>query len=216
MRWNEAENAFLTAVALDERLPKSRFGLGLLYHFQGRYIAAARSFDIAAETDPTYAEAEAWLAIAAAQMKNVPEAQGAATRAISLTQDSAIVYIARAWAALAQEPPDIEAAQGDLLYAQNLDRFNFEVLTTMARFYTDYRPERLGEAEQLALAAVEQWAASALERARGLHTLGRVYLVQGRKEDAFDVLTEAVDIATIDGEIALGGLEDDLKRALEP
>lgn len=216
LRLNEAENAYLTAVALDESLPEPRFGLGRLYYLQGRYEAAARSFDIAAEIDPTYAEAEAWLAIASARLKDLPEAQGAATRAYSLTQDSAIIFIARAWAALATAPPDIDAAQSDLLYAQNLDRFDFEVLTSLAQFYTEYRPERLAEAEQLALSAVGQWATSPLERARGLHTLGRVYLALERKQDAFDALSQAADLATLDGDIVLGGLADDLERALEP
>ena len=123
VQWNEAENAFLTAVALDEIQPEPRFGLGQLYYHQGRYKAAAHSFDIAAETAPTFAEAEAWLAMASAQLKDVPEAQGAATRAISQTQTAPIVYIARAWAYLASDPPDIDSAQGDMLYAHNLARF---------------------------------------------------------------------------------------------
>ena len=90
------------------------------------------------------------------------------------------------------------------------------MLTALAQFYTEYRPERLAEAEQLALSAVDQWSTSDLERARGLHTLGRVYLAQERKQDAFDALSQAADIATIDGKIVLGGLGDDLERALEP
>lgn len=213
--WSEAENGFLTAIALDSNLTEPRFGLGMLYYLQGRYREAARAFDAAAEINPDYAEAEAWLAITSAEMHDFGEAHGAATRAISVTQDIAIVYIARAWSQLALDPPNIDAAQGDLLYAQELDPYNFELLIALARFYTDYRPERLIEAEQLATYALN-WAKGDMQRARSLHSLGHVYLAQGRKDDAKHKLTDAADLTILDGRIVLAGLAEDLQRALAP
>ena len=213
--WPAAENAFLMALALVPSLSDAHFGIGKLYYLQGRYGEAAKEFDQAAEADPTYAEAEAWLAIAAAQGGDAAEAMGAAGRAISLTEDSAIVHIARSWAYLVQSPPDIDAAQSDLLYAQKLDPYNFELLVALARFYTDYRPERIIEAEQLSNYAL-QWARGDVERARALHALGHVYLAQDRKEEAKKVLAEAADLMTYEGQVLLYGIIEDMERALAP
>jgi len=213
--WPAAENAFLTAIALDANLPEAHFGIGMLNYLQGRYREAAKEFDQAAEINPEYAEAEAWLAISSAQVGDVRETVAAAGRAISLTQESAIVYIARSWAYRVQTPPNIDAAQGDLLYAQRLDPYNFELLLALARFYTDYRPERIVEAEQLSNYAI-QWARGDLERARALHTLGHVYLAQNRKEEAKRVLAEAADLTTYQGQVLLFGVIEDLDRALAP
>ena len=213
--WPAAENAFLMALALNPSLSEAHFGIGMLYYLQGRYREAAKEFDQAAETNPTYAEAEAWLAIASAQVEDTEEAMGAAGRAISLTQDSAITHIARSWAYRVQNPPDIDAAQSDLLYAQKLDPYNFELLVALARFYTDYRPEHVIEAEQLSNYAI-QWARGDVERARALHTLGNVYLAQDRKEEAKMVLAEAADLMTYKGQVLLSGVIEDLERALAP
>ncbi|MGC9396153.1 MAG: tetratricopeptide repeat protein, partial [Anaerolineae bacterium] len=213
--WPAAENAFLMALALNPTLSEAHFGIGMLYYLQGRYREAAKEFDHAAEINPTYAEAEAWLAIASAQVGDAAEAMGAAGRAISLTEDSAIVHIARSWAYRVQSPPDIDAAQSDLLYAQKLDPYNFELLVALARFYTDYRPERIVEAEQLGNYAI-QWAKGDLERARALHALGHVYLAQDRKEEAKKVLAEAADLMTYEGQVLLYGIIEDLERALAP
>ena len=212
--WPGAENAFLTAIAFEENLPEPYFGIGLLYYLQGRYREAAKEFDNAAERNPNYAEAEAWLAIASAQTGDTGESMAAAERAISLVQNRAIIYIARSWAYRIQSPPNIDAAQGDLLYAQSLDPYNFEVLVALARFYTDYRPERLAEAEQLGNYAI-QWARNDVERARALHTLGKIYLAQNRKDDAQNVLVQAADLTTYEGQVLLGGVVEDLERAAE-
>jgi len=140
---------------------------------------------------------------------------GAAGRAISLTQESAIVHIARSWAYRSENPPNVDAAQGDLLYAQKLDPYGFELLIALARFYSDYRPERLVEAEQLAYYA-SNWAKGDLERARALHALGHVYLAQNRKDDAKKALAEAADLTTYQGQVLLFGVVEDLERALAP
>lgn len=213
--WPASENAFLTALALNPVSSEAHFGIGMLYYLQGRYREAAKEFDQAAEIDPLKAEAEAWLAIASAQVGDAGEAMGAAGRAINITDESAIVHIARSWAYLAQNPPDIDAAQSDLLYAQKLEPYNFELLVTLARFYTDYRPERIIEAEQLANYAIK-WAKGDLERARALHALGHVYLTQDRKEEAKKVLAEAADLTTFQGQVLLFGVMEDLNRALAP
>ncbi|HQE92555.1 MAG TPA: tetratricopeptide repeat protein [Anaerolineae bacterium] len=215
LNWPEAENAFLTAIALDPASSLSHFDLGMLYYLQGRYQEAAIEFDKAAEISPDYAEAEAWLAIASAQFGDADEATAAAERAINITEDSAIVHIARSWAYRIQNPPDVDAAQSDLLYAQKLEPYNFELLIELARFYSDYRPERLAEAEQLAYYA-SNWAKGDLERARALYTLGHVYLAQGRKSEARKVLAEAADLTTYQGQVLLFGVVADLERALEP
>ena len=213
--WPASENAFLMALALNPVSSEAHFGIGMLYYLQGRYHEAAREFDQAAEIDPLNAEAEAWLAIASAQVGDAGESMAAAGRAIDLTQDSAIVHIARSWASRVQSPPDIDAAQSDLLYAQRLDPYNFELLVALARFYTDYRPERIVEAEQLSNYAL-QWAKGDLERARALHALGHVYLQQDRKEEAKKVLAEAADLTTYQGQVLLFGVIEDLNRALAP
>lgn len=213
--WPAAENAFLMALALNPSLPEAHFGIGMLYYLQGRYREAAKEFDQAAEIDPGYAEAEAWLAIAAAQADDAGEAMAAAGRAINITEKSAIVYIARSWAYRVQSPPNIDAAQGDLLYAQKLDPYNFELLVALSRFYTDYRPEFLAEAEQLGHYAI-QWAKGDLERARALHALGHTYLAQDRKDDAKKTLAQAADLTTYQGQVLLFGVIEDLDRALAP
>lgn len=215
LEWPEAENAFLTAISFKEDLPEPYFGIGMLYYLQGRYSEAAKEFDHAAERNPTLFEAEAWLAIASAQAGDVEEAMGAAGRAISLTQDSAIVHIARSWAYRVQNPPNIDAAQSDLLYAQKLDPYNFELLVALAFFYTDYRPERVIEAELSSNYAL-QWARNDLERARALGTLGHVYLAQNRKDEAKKVLIEAADLTTYEGQVLLFGVIEDLNQALAP
>jgi tetratricopeptide (TPR) repeat protein len=213
--WPAAENAFLMALALVPNSSEAHFGIGMLYYLQGRYREAAREFDQAAEIDPLNAEAEAWLAIASAQVGDAGESMAAAGRAIDLAEDSAIVHIARSWAYRVQNPPDIDAAQSDLLYAQRLDPYNFELLVALARFYTDYRSERIVEAEQLSNYAL-QWARGDLQRARALHALGHVYLAQDRKEEAKKVLAEAADLTTYQGQVLLFGVIEDLNRALAP
>jgi hypothetical protein len=55
-----------------------------------------------------------------------------------------------------------------------------------------------------------------MDEARALHTLGRVRLVQGRREDALEVLAQASDQATVDGAVALPELVEDFDRALAP
>lgn len=213
--WPAAENAFLTAISFNEDLPEPYFNIGMIYYLQGRFQEAAKEFDRAAEKNPEFAEAEAWLAIAAARSDDPGEAMAAANRAISLTESSAIVHIARSWAYRVQSPPDIDAAQGDLLYAQKLTPYSSELLIALAQFYTDYRPERIVEAEQLGHYAI-QWARNDLDRARALYILGHVYLSQDRKEEAIEVLTEAADLTIYEGQVLLSGVVEDLERALAP
>jgi tetratricopeptide (TPR) repeat protein len=213
-RWTAAQNAFGTAIAFNQDLPEAHFGLGRIHYFQGKYEEAAKAFDWAAEINPDFARAEAWLAIAAARAGDVEEALGASERALAVDPELPLAYVARSWARRVQDPPDLEAAQADLLYAQDLAPYNFEVLNALARFYQEHRPERLAEAEQLAQYALN-WAEEDLERARALHTLGRIYLEQGRVEEAQRTLAEAADSATSEGRIVLAGLVKDLERALE-
>ena len=214
-RWEEAEIVFSTAVSFDETLPEPHFDLAMLYYYLARYKQAAGEFDWAAELNPDFVEAECWLAIAAARSDDPAEALAAASRAYSLTQDLPLVYVARSWAWRMQDPPDIDSAQGDLLYARDLEPYDFEVLNAMARFYTEHRPERMAEAEQLARYAVD-WARTDINRARGLHTLGRIYLVQGRKEEAREVLSEAADAVMADERIGMPEIAEDLQKTFAP
>jgi len=215
LNWPEAESALLTAVSFDPEMPEPRFDLGMLYYLQGRFQEAIREFDQAAEYNPDYAEAEAWLAIASAQYGDAKEAMAASGRAISITREIPIVYIAQAWAYQVQNPPDVDSAQAALLYAQKLAPYDFEVLTTMARFYSDVRPEFLAEAEQLAYLAL-QWARNDLERARALYTLGHVLLAQNRKDEARKALMEAADLTLYNDQVLLYGVVEDINRALAP
>ncbi len=211
-RWQDAEDAFGSALSFNEDLPTPHFGLGLMAYYRGDYKTAAKAFDWAAELDRQHAEYEAWLAIASARLGDEQEALGAVARAISLTEQLNIVYVAQSWTRVIEEPPDIDGAQGDLLYAQDLEPNNFLTLNAIAQFYLQFRPERLSEAEQLATYALN-WAANDVEKAVALQTLGEVYLAQSRMGDAQRMLAEAADLASQDGEIALAGLAEDLARA---
>ncbi|MBN1877943.1 MAG: hypothetical protein JXA33_27225 [Anaerolineae bacterium] len=217
-QWEAAEAAYGSAVSFNENLPEAHFGLGLIFYYEARFEEAFREFDWAAEINPDLVEAEAWLAMTSARMGNLVEASNALTR--TLTDEGELpnlplMYISRSWVRRLQNPPLLDGAQADLLHAQTLAPYDFEVLVALARFYTDYRPERIGEAEQLAQYALN-WAREDLERARALHIIGRVYLVQNRKPDAKRVLTEAGDLATSNGKIVIAELAQDLNRAFAP
>ncbi|NBD35237.1 MAG: hypothetical protein GVY30_04470, partial [Chloroflexi bacterium] len=110
-----------------------------------------------------------------------------------------------------QSPPAIEAAHGDLLYARELAPYNFEVLNALARFYADTMSERLVEAEQVAQYALN-WAESEIDQARALHTLGRIYIAQGRTQEAKETLSRAADLATSGGKVAYKELSDDMDK----
>lgn len=213
-RWDEAEKSLGSAISFNADLPEPHFWLGCLYFYEGRYDLAIRELDQAAELTP-YAEAEAWLALAYLHQTppNLEEADGAVKRALAQDEKLPMAYLARAWLRVAQQ--DLDGAQADFLYAQGLAPYDFEVLNALARFYADYRPERLVEAERLAQQA-QNWAQGDLQQAIALHTLGRVYLAQNRKEDAKQVLSQAADLATADGKIALPELAKDVERAFAP
>ncbi len=219
-RWKDAEAALGTAISFNHDLRDAHFWLGTLYYYQGHYEEAAKEFDWAAEIDPTYAEAETWLAIASYHAEDPQEAMAAAERALmAMDEPLPLAYVARAWAWVIQEEISqtqaIEKAQGDMIYAQGLAPYDFEVSNQLARFYIQYRPERLSEAEQLAHSALN-WAESDLQEALALQTLGRIYLAQGRKEDARNTFNQASDLATADGKLALAGLAKDLEKTFEP
>ena len=212
--WQRAEEAFDTAVSLNQDLPEAHFGLGQMLFYQGRYEEAATEFDRTAEINPQDVEAEAWLGISVAKLQDKEEAYGAVGRAISQTNTLPIVYIAQSWARRIESPPDIDGAQADLLYAQNLESNDFMTLNALAEFYVGYRPERLAEAELLASYAYN-WAANDVERAVALQTLGRVLLQQDRNVDAERAFIEAIDFTSRDGEILLAGLAEDLAKSKE-
>lgn len=212
-RWGEAEEELGTAISLNEDLEDAHFWLGKLFYLQGAYEESAQEFDWAAEINPENPRNETWLARAAVENVDLTEAQGAVERALSLDDRYPLAYVARAEAEVLAE--NYESAQGDLLYAKDLAPYNFEVLNALARLYAEHFPERVGEAEQLAQQALN-WATWSMDEARALHTLGRVRLVQGRREDALEVLAQASDQATVDGAVALPELVEDFDRALAP
>ncbi len=217
-RWKEAEDAFGSAIAFNEDLSEAHFGLGQLLYYEGRYTEAFREFDWAAEINPDFVEAEAWLAMTSVRLGDLVEATNALSRTLTTEgtlPDLPILYIARSWVRRTMEPPDLDGAQADLLYAQSLSPYAVQNFVALARFYTDYRPERLAEAEQLAHYALD-WARDPLDRALSLHVLGRVYLAEGRKEDARRVLAEAGDLATLEGKVVIADLAADLSRAFAP
>jgi len=124
--------------------------------------------------------------------------------------------VAKSWAARVPDRDnadarDLDGAQGDLLHALDLGPNDFLTLNAVAEFYVAERPERLAEAEQLAAYALN-WAKNDVERAVALQTLGRVYLLQERSADAQRVLEEAATLASVDGDVALTGLTEDLAR----
>ncbi len=211
--WTQAVGAYQQAIDRDPDLTAAHFGLATLLYYQNRYEAAAAAFDRAAEIDPDYVEAEAWLAISAARVGDATEAMGAAQRAISITERLPLVYIARSWAWRVQDPPDIDAALGDLLHAQNLEPFGYMTQRELAEFYLSHRPERLGEAANLAQYAYN-WARSDLDRAQSLHTLGRVQLAQNRTEEARRTLLQAAEFATYHDEIILPDLAELLREVV--
>ncbi len=213
-RWNEAELAFQSALERNAELSDTHFWLGHIYFYKGEYKAAAMAFDMAAEFDRSKAEPEAWLAMASAQLGDYAETLGAVTRAMSLTQDLAVVFVASSWENLLQDPSDVDGAQGNLLFARELEPNGFLSLNALASFYLDYRPERLAEAELLAHYA-QNWARNDLEQAIALHTLGRIYLDKGLKADAEKIFIQAMELSTVDGIVILAGLPDDFMRSRE-
>lgn len=212
--WDKAEAAFDQALELQPNLIEAYYGLGRLSYLKGNYAAAAAAYDQAAEINPEDAEAEARLGIAAARQGDLDEAHGAVFRAMAQNDNLAIVYVAQSWARRIENPPDIDGAQGDLLYAQELAPNEFLTLNALAHFYVDFRPERLVEAEQLAIYA-RNWAENEIDKAVALQTLGRVYLEQGRLSEARGVLAEAAEMATVNDEILLADLAEDLAKAQE-
>jgi len=213
LRWEDAEAELGTAISFDDELEDAHFWLGKLLYLEGRYEASMREFDWAAEINPDTPRNEAWLARAAVKNDDLTEAQGAAERAISLDDREPLAYVARAEAEILAE--NYEAAQGDLLYSKDLAPHNFEVLNALARLYTDHFEERLGEAERIAQQA-QNWATWSVDEARAVHTLGRVYLAQGRKEAALETLARASDLARVDGEVAIPEIMTDFDRAVAP
>ncbi|MBN1260401.1 MAG: hypothetical protein JXB35_06935 [Anaerolineae bacterium] len=212
-RWEEAEAALGSAISFDDDVEAAHFWLGLLLFRKGRYDDAFTEFDWAAEINPENPVNEAWLARSAVKLENADEARAAIDRGLEFDDELPVLYIAQAeWRIF---EGDIDGAQGDLLYAQSLDSHDFEVLNTLARFYADYVPERLVEAERLVQQALN-WATWDLEKAYALHTLGRIYLAQERKEDAKVVLAEASDLANVDGQVGIFDLITDLDRAVAP
>ena len=231
-RWDDAKDAFQTAVSFNHTLPEPHFETGMIYYYEGQYEEAVESLDWAAELyyqealqvyeetqeiAPSYVRAESWLAIALARSDRVDEGQQAISRTMALTPtmqatglpEQPLAYVARSWVRRRQSPPAIEAAHGDLLYARELAPFNFEVLNALARFYADHLPERWGAAEQIAQYAVN-WAERDIDKARALHTLGRVYIAQGRTEEAKQSLSRAADLATSGGQVVLAELSEDM------
>ncbi len=212
-QWNEAETQFSTAVTFNEDMPEPHFWLGLLYYYQGKDEDAARELNQAAELNPEYAEAEAQLTLVYVRMNNLSEAEAAATRAVRVDSKLAMAYVAQGTVRAVQQ--DIEGAQSDFLYAQKLAPYDFAVLNGIARFYCDYRPERLAEAERLAQQAV-RWAKDDIQKAQAYHTLGRVYLALDRKDDAKAALSEAASLGVVDGKVVFPELQDDLNKVYGP
>jgi tetratricopeptide (TPR) repeat protein len=213
-RWNQAERALNTAIDFNEELSDAYFWLGHIYFNKGEYKAAFYAYDMAAEYDRGDAAAEAWLAFTSFELGDYYETLGAVTRAMSITHDLAIVYVASSSEHLLRDPPDIDGAQGDLLYARELEPNDFVTLNALANFYINYRPERLAEAELLAHYA-QNWAQNDIEKAIAFHTLGRVYLEKGLKADAETVLIQSMDLATVDGFVILPRVADDFNRSRE-
>ena len=206
-QWTSAQENFKAALALDNNNEEAHFWLGTVLYYEGQYAEAAAEFDAAAELAPENPRNEAWLALAAAQAGQLEEAGAAAERAITLDPKYAPAYLGRAQVSIARQ--QFETAQGDLLYARTLAPYEFETLHTLGRFYVEHMPERIVEAEQLALQA-QNWATWDLQRAQALHTLGRIYLSLGRTDEAWQAFTQALELALVEGKIALPGLEEDL------
>lgn len=212
-RWKEAESAFETAISFDEHSEEAHYRLGYLYYWWGRYRQAAREFAWAAEINPESVRDLTWEALAYAGAGLAEEARQAVDAAFALDDADPMAYVARAKVRVLEG--DVEGALGDLLYARELDPHNFAVLDALARFYAEQMPERAVEGERIILQAMN-WARWDLEKAEALQTLGRLYLAEGRTEDARKAFTEASDLATADGRVVLPGLTDDLDRTLSP
>ncbi len=212
-QWEQAEQDLNAALTRDENSEEAHFWFGTVLYYAGQYAKAATEFDWAAELNPENPRNEAWLALAAASDGQLSEAEAAAERAIALDAKFAPAYLGRAQVRLAQG--DEEAAQGDLLYARSLAPYDFNTLHALGRFYADHVPERIVEAERLVLQA-QNWAIWDIQQAQALHTLGRIYLGQGRIEEAQQALRNARDLAWVDGKVVLAHLNEDLDRATAP
>ncbi len=211
-RWESAESALGTAVSFNSELEAAHFWLGRLFYYEGRYMESAQEFDWAAELNREESLPEVWLARAAVQHGDLEEAQGAISRVFAMTEKLPLAYLARAEVRILEE--DYEAAQGDLLYAKSLAVHDFEILNSLAWFYLEYMPERLGDAELLTQQA-QNWARWDIEKALAMQTLGRVRIAQGRPEEAKQLFAQASDLATVDGQVGLPELVADIDALLK-
>ncbi len=213
-RWNEAEEALLTSISFDADQPSPHFWLGELYYYAGRHEEALDQYQWATELAPTDAEYFSWLARAAVKSEELEVAAFAVTEAISLDERLPLAYIARGEMRLLEG--DIEEAQGDFLHALNLAPYNFWARLRLADFYAAHVPERLVDAERLVRQAQQDQTLWVMDRARALQVLARVYVEQGRREEARQLLAEASDLAKVDGRPMLPGLDEDMGRLLSP
>lgn len=212
-RWIEAEQALDKALNLAPESPEAHLWRGLLEYYEGRYIEAALQFDRAAELNPDLVDAEAWLAMALTRQGDIAGALQATGRGLQLAPNHVLLHVAQGYARAAGG--DLVNAEQDFLEAIQLDSHNFEALNGLARFYIDYQPERVDEAEQ-ALKRAQQWARTPFERAQVLHTEGRYLLTQNRPYDAKLVLRQALDLVSVEGRTAFPDILMDLNRALQP
>ena len=162
-------------------------------------------------------ERDAWkhvlLAQALLRSASPEEAKVEYTAALALEPRSIEAYVGRAMAYA--EQGDLEAAQADLYSALDISPYDRVALNGQAWVYAWYRHDHLAEAEQLAKRAAAG-AEDDLERARYLHTLGWVYYQQDRFIEAVAVLEQAAALATVEGEVVYGEIQEHLEQAKAP
>lgn len=171
IRLNEALKDF-------PRSSKLWFALGVAHFKNRKHDQAAAAFERAAELDPKFAPALAYLGITLDETGRYSEAIALYDRALAADDHSAAAHYLLADALLRQPNGDVKSAENHLTRAVSLEPSFAPARLSLARLYM--RAERFTEA----VTQLEVVAAAEPNLAEAQYQLSRVYVRLKRKEDA--------------------------------
>ena len=208
--WTAALSDFDRAIEANSDLADAHAWRGFLLAEWGEYGRALEGLQQAVAVDASSAWYHTLLGQALLLNGDPEGAQGEFTVALWLDARRIDAYVGRAMTQA--ELGDLEAALADLESALDIAPYSWMALNGKARFYAEYRPERLAEAVQLAQRALAG-ANTDLEQASCLDTLGWAYHQLGQHEQALAALEEAATLATVEGQVVHAGIAAHLAQA---